>query len=121
LLGAGSVEVQQKQEPWLLQLPVKFPQTPAVHWELEHEPSSQTPEEQTLPQEPQLLGSVRRSVEQGGGLDEVEEAAAVEDVEITVTVTSWVAVIMVTCRSQSSFMLLRIYKSCEYIKPRQIE
>jgi hypothetical protein len=72
----------------LLQLPVKFPQPPAAHWELLHEPSSQTPEEQTLPQEPQLVASVRRSVEQGGVLDEVEDAIAVVDVEITVPVTS---------------------------------
>ena len=91
---------------------MKFPQPPAVHWELLHEPSSQTPEEQTLPQEPQLLASVRRSVEQDGVLDEVEDATAVVDVEITVSVTSWVTVVMVTYRNQSSFMLLRIYKSC---------
>jgi hypothetical protein len=105
----------------LLQLPVKFPQLPAVHWELLHEPSSQIPKEQTLPQEPQLLASVRRSVEQDGVLDEVEDATAVVDVEITVSVTSWVMVIMVTYRSQSSFMLLRIYKSCGFIKTWQME
>jgi hypothetical protein len=55
---------------------------------------------------------MRRSVEQGGVLDEVEDATAVVDVEITVSVTSWVTVVMVTYRNQSSFMLLRIYKSC---------
>lgn len=67
-----------------------------------------------------MLGSVRRSVEQGGVLDVVEEAAAVNVVKITVAVTSWVTVITVTYRSQSSFMLLRMSESCGHIKTRQL-